>query len=86
MSLLRSGGSRCLEFFFALVSTQQKSFNAGSKLPVDTTVNKRVKERITLSKKENNMINFAKCGKVTNTSGINRKAKKNFERTIASKD
>ena len=61
MSLLRSGGSRCLEFFFALVPTQQKTFNAGSKLSVDTTVNKRVEERITLSKKENNMINNCKC-------------------------
>ena len=47
-----SGGSRCLEFFYALVSTQQKSFNAGSKLSVDTTVNKRVEERITVSKKK----------------------------------
>ena len=61
MSLLRSGGSRCLEFFYALVSTQQKSFNAGSKLSIDTTVNKRVEERITVSKKENNMINNCKC-------------------------
>ena len=50
--LLPSGGSRCLEFFYALVSTQQKSFNAGSKLSVDTTVNKRVEERITVSKKK----------------------------------
>ena len=53
--------SRCLEFFFALVPTQQKTFNAGSKLSVDTTVNKRDEERITLSKKENNMINNCKC-------------------------
>ena len=49
-----SGGSRCLEFFYALVSTQQKSFNAGSKLSVDTTVNKRVEERITVSIKIKN--------------------------------
>ena len=61
MSLLRSGGSRCLEFFYALVSTQQKSFNAGSKLSVDTTVNKRVEERITVSKKKNNKINNCSC-------------------------